>query len=225
MSERAQVFLQVAVIAGVLAAAMFGMVTSITGQQPDVAERTFAPPDASLIASTVRSPSPTPEAATPSPTATFATLPPSPPPTPTLRPLELAAYSLSGKSYTAVRAPVGAVFVAPFEARVQVIYYQIIDGEFYTGTDLADRPQFPYVVLNTPDGRVMKLRPGADKTDTEILVRTDSVAAGDALFRIAGPGPSSWNARYDATVTAQVIVSLETSNLTDLDAAPFIKAR
>jgi hypothetical protein len=221
MSERVQVALQVLVVVGVLAAAVFGMAASVSSQPPEIAERTIAPPDPSLIGSTVQTPTPTPEA---TPTAVVVTLPPATP-SPTPVPLQLAAYSLNGRTYTTVGAPVNAVFVAPFKARVQIVYYQLIDGEFYTGTDLADRPHYPYVNLFTDDGRVMKFRPGADRTDTEILVRSSDVSEGDPLFRIAGAGPSSWHDRYDATVTAQVVVSLETTASVDLDAAPFIRAR
>ncbi|MEK7861506.1 MAG: hypothetical protein AAB284_09155, partial [Chloroflexota bacterium] len=79
-----------------------------------------------------------------------------------------------------------------------------------------------YVFLHAPD-RVMKLRPGALKTDTEILVRESQVRAGAPLFRLIGSGPSSWHDRYDATVRAQVIVSLETGAGADLDAAPLLR--
>lgn len=233
MGERAQIVLQVVVVLAVLAAAVFGIVTSAGSQPPPVAGRTPVAPDASLIASTVRSPGASPDpTAPPSPTPTFATLPPSPTPTPTPRPIELSNYSLNGRAYTGVVAAPGTVFVAPYDARVDVVVYQIIDGEFRTNTDVEGIPSYPYVFLYTED-RIMKLRPGALKTDTVILA-TDSdpvapgsqVRAGDPLFRVIGKGPSSWHFRYDATVGAQVIVSLTRSDeITDLDARPFIRAR
>lgn len=225
MGERTQVALQVALVLIVLAAAVAGIVTSVASQPPEIAGRTFSPPDASLIAATLRSPTPTPAPATPPPpTPSFATLPPSPSPTASLAPIVLQPYKLSGKSYTGVVAPVGAVFVAPFDARVEVIVYQLIDGEIRTGTDVAGIPSYPYVNLHTGD-RIMRFRPGALTTDTEILVNTARVSEGDPLFRVIGSGASSWHDFYDATVGAQIIASLETSTLSDLDAKPLIRTR
>lgn len=225
MGERAQIVVQVAVVLGVLAAAVFGVVSSVTSEPPKVAASTPTAPDASLIASTVRSPSAAPaRTQAPSPLPTFATLPPTPGPTPTPRPIVLSTYSLNGRVYTGVEAAPGTVFVAPFDARVEVVVYQIIDGEFRSETDVAGIPSYPYVFLHAPD-RIMKLRPGALKTDTEILVRESQVKAGALLFRVIGTGPSSWHDRYDATVGAQVIVSLENGAGADLDAAPFVKTR
>lgn len=224
MGERTQVALQVALVLIVLAAAVAGIVASVTSQPTEIAGRTFAPPDASLIASTLRSPTATPVPTTPAPTPTFATLPPSPSPTASLPPIEMQPYTLNGKSYTGVIAPVGAIFVAPFEARVEVIVYQLIDGEIRSGTDVAGIPSYPYVFLHTGD-RTMKFRPGALETDTEIIVTASRVSEGDPLFRVIGAGASSWRDFYDATVGAQIIVSLETSTLTDLDATPHIRTR
>jgi hypothetical protein len=224
MGERTQVALQVTLVLIVLAAAVAGIVASVTSEPTEIAGRTFAPPDASLIASTLRSPTATPVPTTPAPTPTFATLPPSPSPTASLPPIEMQSYTLSGKSYTGVIAPVGALFVAPFEARVEVIVYQLIDGEVRTGTDVAGIPSYPYVILHTGD-RTMKFRPGALETDTEIIVTASRVSEGDPLFRVIGTGASSWRDFYDATVGAQIIVSLETSTLTDLDATPHIRTR
>lgn len=224
MSERIQIGLQAAVVGFVLVAAAFGIVSSAVAEQPRAVAPTVAPPDASLIASTLRTPSPTPApAATPS--ATFATLPPAPSPTATPRPIRTSAYSLNGREYTGVVADVGTVFVSPFDARVEVVVYQIVDGEFRTETDLADRPSYPYVFLYPGDGRIMKFRPSALKTDTEILVGQSEIRAGTPLFKIIGPGPSSWKARYDSTVGAQVIVSLETGAGQDLDASRLIRTQ
>lgn len=224
MSERTQVTLQVILVLVVLGAAVAGIVASVQSQPPQIAGRTFAPPDASLIASTLRSPTATPAPTTSSPTPSFATLPPSPSPTATLAPIEMQPYRLSGKSYTGVVAPVGAVFIAPFDARVEVIVYQLIDGEIRTGTDVAGIPSYPYVNLFTGD-RIMRFRPGALTTDTAILVSTARVSEGDPLFRVIGTGASSWRDFYDATVGAQIIVSLETTTLSDLDAKPLIRTR
>lgn len=224
MGERTQVALQVALVLLVLAAGVAGIVASVASQPTQIAGRTFEPPDASLIASTLRSPGATPVATTPAPTPTFATLPPAASPTPSLAPIEMQPYSLSGKSYTGVVAPVGAVFIAPFDARVEVIVYQLIDGEIRTGTDVAGIPSYPYVILHTGD-RVMKFRPGALGKDTEIIVTASRVSAGDPLFRVIGTGATSWHDFYDATVGAQLMVSLETTTLTDLDPKPLIRTR
>jgi hypothetical protein len=230
MGERAQIVGQAVVVLAVLAAASFGIVSSVTAEPPKVAASTPSAPDASLIASTMRTPAASPASTraptpAPSPAPTFATLPPAASPTPTPRPIALSAYSLNGRDYTGVEAAPGTVFVAPFDARVEVVVYQIIEGEFRSETDLADRPSYPYLFLYPGDGRVMKLRPGALKTDTEIVVRESEVRAGTPLFRVVGTGASSWQARYDATVGAQVIVSLETAAGADLDAARFIKTQ
>jgi hypothetical protein len=123
-----------------------------------------------------------------------------------------------------VVAPVGAVFIAPFDARVELIVYQLIDGEIRTGTDIAGIPSYPYVILHTGD-RIMKFRPGALETDTAIIVSASRVSEGDPLFRVIGTGASSWHDFYDATVGAQIIASLETTTLTDLDPEPFIRTR
>jgi len=224
MSERTQLTLQVVLVLVVLGAGVAGIVASVQSQPPEIAGRTFAPPDASLIASTLRSPTATPVPTTPPPTPSFATLPPSPSPTATPAPIEMQPYTLSGKSYTGVVAPVGAVFIAPFDARVEVIVYQLIDGEIRTGTDVAGIPSYPYVNLYTGD-RILRFRPGALTTDTEIVVSTARVSEGDPLFRVIGTGASSWHDFYDATVGAQIIVSLETSTLSDLDAEPLIRTR
>lgn len=227
MSERLQIGLQVAMVVVVLAAAMFGIVSSATTTVPPIAVASPEGPDASLIASTLRSPTPTPIPAggTPRPSPTFATLPPSPSPTPTPRPPVLSRYSFNGRAYTGVEVAPGTVFVAPFDARVEVVVYQIIDGEFRTATDVPGEPHYPYVFVFAPD-RVMKLRPGALGAATEILVRTSQVQAGAPLFKVVGTDPSSWHYRYDATVRAQVIVSLTTGDeSTDLDAAPFVRVQ
>lgn len=218
MSERAQIALQVVIVVGVLAAAIYGIVSSAQAQPPAIAT-VPAGPDASLIARTARTPIPPP-----SPAPTFATLPPTPTPSPTPRPIGLQPYSLGGRDYTGVTADPGTVFVAAFDARVEVAVYQIIDGEFRTNTDVAGLASYPYVFLFADD-RIMKLRPGALAADTEILVARSFVLAGEPLFRVIGRGPSSWHDRYDPRVRAQVIVSLETAAGADLDAAAFIKAR
>ncbi|MBI2983374.1 MAG: hypothetical protein HYY42_04240, partial [Chloroflexi bacterium] len=80
MSERAQITLQFAIVLGVLAAAVYGIVSSAQAQPPAIVTIS-AGPDPSLIAQTVRSPSSSP---TPSPPpAPVAT--PSPTPTPSPR--------------------------------------------------------------------------------------------------------------------------------------------
>jgi hypothetical protein len=216
MSERAQIALQVAIVLGVLAAAVYGIVSSAQAVPPPIATLP-AGPDASLVAQTVRSPSPTPTA-TPSPT--FATLAP----TATPHRVVLQPYAFGGRAYTGVQAGPGTEFLAPFDARVEVVVYQIIDGEFRSGTDLPGQASYPYVFVTVGD-RILKLRPGALGTDTEILVRESEVKAGAPLFRVVGTAPSSWHFRYDAAVGAQVIASLETTAGRDLDAAPFIAVR
>ena len=216
MDDRAEIALHAGLVVAVLAAAVFGIASVVAPAPLEVARATPVAPDASLLASTAPSaaPSLTP---TPGLAVTPAPASPTPRPTPVARP-----YSFGDRAYTGVEAAPGTVFVAPFDARVEVIVYQIIDGEFRSETDVAGIPSYPYVFLHAPD-RVMKLRPGALKTDTEILVRESQVRAGAPLFRVIGSGPSSWHDRYDATVRAQVIVSLETGAGADLDAAPLLR--
>lgn len=218
MSERAQIALQLVIVLGVLAAAVYGIVSSVQTPPPRIAT-VSAGPDASLIARTVRSPSPSP-----APSPTFVTLPPSPTPTPTPRAVRLQPYAFAGRAYTGVEAAPGTEFLAPLDARVEMIVYQIVGGEFRSGTDVAGLASYPYVFLFVGD-RILKYRPGALGADTEVLVRDGPVQAGAPLFRVVGAGPSSWHYRYDAKVGAQVIVSLETTAGVDLDASLLIKAR
>ena len=224
MSERAQVTLQIVIVVGVLAAAVYGIVSSALSPPPPVTATAPAPPDASLIASTLRSPSPSPSPAS-SPTAATVTLPPSPSPSPTPRPPALQPYSFGGRSYTGVSLGRGWTVVAPFDGRLELHVYQLVDGEIREFTDVAGIPSYPYVVLTAADGRRLTFRPGALTTGTELLARESQVTAGADLFRVIGEGPSSWHDFYDDNVQAQIVVSLVSAAGFDLDAAPLFKVK
>ena len=224
MSERAQIGLQLVIVLGVLAAAVYGIVASAT-ERPPAITTTSAGPDASLIASTLRSPSPTPTATRPpTPSSTFVTLPPTPSPTPTPRPPTTTRYAYGGRSYTGVDLGTGWTVVAPFDARVEVHVYQLVDGEIREFTDVPGTPSYPYVVLVAPDRR-LTLRAGALGTDTDLLVRASQITAGAPLFKVIGQGPSSWHEFYDDSIPFQIVVSLVNGAGADLDAASSVTVR
>jgi hypothetical protein len=148
---------------------------------------------AGFTANPVASPTP-PEASTPGPS-------------PTPDPLEIAPYRNAGRSYAALRAPVGYEYRAPFAGTVQVRLYQLINGEVRVGSNVPSQPFFPYITLSG-DWQVV-YRPGTLGIDTELLAQDGaSVEAGTPLFRTIGEGPSSWRTFYDRAVTANVIVSV-----------------
>ena len=214
-----QIVLQLVIVLGVLAAAVYGIVASARAEPPQIATAS-AGPDASLIASTVRSPSPSP-----SPTVALVTLPPSASPTASRRPVAMRPSSFGGRSYTGVELGKGWTVVAPFDGRVELHVYQLIGDQIREFTDAADIPSYPYVILTAQDGRRLTYRPGALTTDTELLVRASQIRAGDDLFRVIGEGPSSWRDFYDKGTSFQIVVSLVNASGADLDAASSVKVR
>jgi hypothetical protein len=225
MSERAQIALQVAIVGVVMVAAVYGIVTSGRAAAPAITSPSEGP-DASLIASTLRSPTPSPTAsARPTPTQAVVTLPPTAAPTASRRPPATSAYSYGGRRYTGVVIVRGWTITAPFDGRVEYHVYQLINGEIREGTDVAGVPLYPYFIVFAPDGRKLTFRPGALSSDTEPLVRASQVRTDDPLFRIIGEGPSSWHDFYDETVGAQIIVSLTNAADADLDAARLLTFR
>lgn len=224
MSERAQIAAQLVIVLGVLAAAVYGIVSSATSEPPPVVAAP-AGPDASLIASTLRSPSPSPTITpTPTPSPTFATLPPTPTPSPTPRAPVTQPYPYGGHAYTGVVLGAGWTVIAPLGGRVEVHIYQLSDGEIREFTDVAGVPHYPYIDLFAPD-RHLRYRPGTLGTDTELLARDGQVSAGAPLFRVIGTGPSSWHDFYDDSVRAQIVISLVSGAGEDLDAAPLVRVR
>lgn len=169
------------------------------------------------LAATQTSPPPPPPTPTPVPTspppAASPTDPPStatPTPSPPTRPDELSvtAYANSGKRYAALSAPVGYVYTSPFAGTVQVLKYQLINGEVRVGSLVPSLPFFPYVIVSSADRRVT-FRPGALNVDTVLIaMHGDTVEPGAALFKTVGEGASSWRTFYDSRVTANVIASV-----------------
>ena len=125
-----------------------------------------------------------------------------------------------------MRGPVGFVYTAPFAGTVQIRRYQFIDGEVRVGSRVDSLPYFPYVTLSSGDRRVI-YRPGALNTDTQLLVDDGvQVAAGAALLKTAGDGPSSWHTFYDSGVSAHVIASLASlPGDVELDPVPLFTRR
>ena len=220
MSERTQIALQFAIVLGVLAAAVYGIVSSAQAQPPAIVT-VSAGPDPSLIAQTVRSPSPTPTPSpTPVPTAT-----PSPTPTPSPRTPSLVPYAFGGRSYTGVELGVGWTVLAPYDGRIELHFYQLLDGQIREDTAAAGVPRYVYVEAYATDGRRMRFRPGALGPDTELIAKDGLVKAGDGLFRVIGEGPSSWRDFYDPSIEFQIVVSLQSAAGNDFDATPLIKVR
>lgn len=219
MSERAQITLQVAIVVGVLAAGVYGIATSVQAQPPPIAKATVGP-DASLIAQTVRSPSPSP-----TPSATPLTAAPSPSPTPTRRPMTVTAYRCIDRPCTGVQLGSGWTVVAPYDGRVELHVYQLVDGQIREFTDAPGVAKYPYVEVVALDGRRMRLRPGALETATQLVAKEGAVKAGDDLFRVIGEGASSWKEFYDPQIAYQIVVSLSNAAGADLDASSLIKVR
>lgn len=220
MSERTQIALQFAIVLGVLAAAVYGIVSSAQAQPPAIVT-VSAGPDPSLIAQTVRSPSPTPTpSATPVPTAA-----PSPTPTPSPRAPSLVPYASGGRSYTGVELGAGWTVLAPYDGRIELHFYQLLDGQIREDTAVAGVPRYVYVEVYATDGRRMRFRPGALGPDTELIAKDGLVKSGDGLFRVIGEGPSSWRDFYDPSIEFQIVVSLQSAAGNDFDATPLIKVR
>ena len=221
MNERTQIMVQVVIVLGVLAAAVYGIVSSARAEAPPIAA-VSAGPDASLIAQTLRSPSAPPTASArpaASPTA-------SPTPTPSRKPMTLTAYSCIDRPCTGVQLGAGWTVLAPFDGRVELHLYQLVDGQIREFTDVAGQPKYPYVEVVALDGRRMRYRPGALETATQLIAKDAApVRAGDDLFRVTSEAPSSWREFYDDRITFQIVVSLTSAGGTDLDASSLIKVK
>lgn len=168
-------------------------------------------PDNVVVAS-VGTPAPTATAAATSrataataPTATPTTAAASATPSPTPAPTRVAAAQGQGLRLAAITVPAGYVFMSPIAGRVSISLYQYVNGEVRTG--VADQPSYPYIFVRAAD-REVKIRPGLVDTDIRLLVKDgDTITAGTPLFRTLTTGASSWATFYDASVTAQVVVS------------------
>ncbi|MBI2325241.1 MAG: hypothetical protein HYU87_09825 [Chloroflexi bacterium] len=220
MSERAQITLQFAIVLGVLAAAVYGIVSSAQAQPPAIVTIS-AGPDPSLIAQTVRSPSPSPAPSPPpAPVAT-----PSPTPTPSPRAPALVPYAFAERPYTGVELGRGWTVLAPYDGRVELHFYQLLEGQIREDTAVAGVPRYAYVEVFATDGRRMRFRPGALGPDTELIAKDGLIKAGDDLFRVIGEGPSSWRDFYDPSISFQIVVSLQSAAGSDFDATPLIKVK
>jgi hypothetical protein len=183
----------------------------ITARLPSTADRTASP--APTVAIIVVTPSPTLE-----PTAS-----PSPTPSPTPSPPSIIAsrYRSSGRNYIGLEVAADTTFPARFDGVIELRVYQFINGQVWTGSNVASLPFFPYVTLISSDRR-MTYRPGALGSDTELLVRDGQrIAEGQTLFRVIGEGRSSWATFYDARAPYQVVVSLQTPAGRELDALSY----
>jgi len=220
VSERGQIGLQFGIVLLVVAAAVYGIVSSAQARPPEIVT-VPAGPDPSLVAQTVRSarPAPTPTEA-PTPVATA-----SPAPTPTRKPMTITPYTCIDRPCTGVHLGAGWTVLAPFDGRVEIHVYQFLDGQPREFTDIAGVAKYPYVEVYAPDGRRMRYRPGALGTATELVAKEGSIRAGDDLFRVASEGPASWREFYDRNVTFDIVVSLTSAAGADLDASPLIKVR
>ncbi|MDP9337103.1 MAG: hypothetical protein M3Q30_27835 [Actinomycetota bacterium] len=184
----------------------------LTARLPSTADRTSSPPRPT-VAIIVVTPSPTPE-----PTAS-----PSPTPSPTPSPPSIIAsrYRSSGRNYIGLEVAADTAFPARFDGVVELRVYQFINGEIWTGSNVASLPFFPYVTVVSGDKR-MTYRPGALASATELLVRDGQrIATGQPLFRVIGDGRSSWATFYDARIPYQVVVSLQTPSGRELDALSY----
>jgi hypothetical protein len=219
VNERTQITLQVVIVVLVLAAGVYGIVSTAQAQPPRIVTVPGGP-DPSLIAQTVRSPSPTP-----TPAVALATPTATPTPTPTRRPMAFSAYTCIDRPCTGVHLGAGWTVVAPYDGRLELHIYQFLDGQPREFTDVAGVAKYPYVEVFAADGRRMRFRPGALGTATELVAKEGQVRAGDDLFRITSEGPSSWREFYDRNVTFNIVVSLTSAAGTDLDATPLIKVK
>ena len=179
------------------------------------APTTAVPP--SSAAQTITPSAPTVPTKTPAPSAT-------PTPTTTPDPLTVIAYQSQGLRLAALSMPVGYTLTSPIAGQVEIVVYQFINGEIRSGAAAAGVPNFPYIFIRSAD-REIKLRPGALNTDVQMIVKDgDTIAAGAALFKIVGTGPSSWATFYDKNVTAQVIASVATRPQgTEVDPVPVFR--
>jgi hypothetical protein len=139
--------------------------------------------------------------------------------------MALSAYTCIDRPCTGVVLGAGWTILAPFDGRVELHVYQLVDGQIREFTEVAGLPKYPYVEVVAVDGRRMRYRPGALETGTQLLAKEGPVRAGDDLFRVTGDGPSSWRDFYDPQVTAQIVVSLTSAGGSDLDASSLIKVK
>jgi hypothetical protein len=159
---------------------------------------------------------------TPSPTL-GPTASPSPTPSPTPAPPSIIAsrYRSSGRNYIGLEVQADTSFPARFDGVIELRVYQFINGQVWTGSNVASLPFFPYVTVISSDKR-MTYRPGALGSETELLVRDGQrIAEGQPLFRVIGNGRSSWATFYDARAPYQVVVSLQTPGGRELDALSY----
>lgn len=179
-----------------------------TAVPPSSAAQTQSPPTVAPSAAPAKTPAPT---ATPAPTTTP-------------DPLAVTAYQSQGLRLAALSMPVGYTLTSPIAGQVEIVIYQFINGEIRSGAGAAGVPNYPYVFIRSAD-REIKLRPGALNTDVQMIVKDgDTIAAGAPIFKIVGPGPSSWATFYDKNVTAQVIASVATRPQgTEVDPVPVFK--
>src|SRR5206468_3102005 len=71
-------------------------------------------------------------------------------------------------------------------------------------------PFYPYISIIGSDRKII-YRPGTLSAVTEVLALDGAtIAAGDPLFRLLGPGRSSWTTFYNPSAPYQVVVSLQT---------------
>jgi hypothetical protein len=202
-------FALVAAIVSLTAAILYGAGAFILrggkfGETADRLPATNATPVSSVLlvptSATVTPATPVPTVE-PTPIAT-----PSPPPSPAI---VASRYRLGGRNYVGLEVPVDASMAARFDGTVEIRTYQFIEGEVRLGSNVPALPFFPYVAVVGDDRRIV-YRPGALGRDTEPLVRDgERVETGQALFRIIGPGRSSWATFYDSRVPFQVVVSLQ----------------
>jgi len=169
------------------------------------------------VLSDVATPNPSPTATPTAPSPTETAAPPE-------APLALTSFRFGGRSYVGIVVPeVGRTFVAPFAGTVEVLAYQLIDGEVRLGSNVASLPFYPYISVVAADKKIT-YRPGTLGVVTEVLAQNGTrVGAGDELFRLVAPGRSSWATFYNSSVPYQVVVSLQAvPSGRDLDATPYL---
>ena len=145
-------------------------------------------------------------------------------PQPTPDPLVVTAYQNGGRRFAALAVPVGYTMTSPISGTVSVVVYQFLGGDVRVGSNVPSEPFFPYITITSVDRKVT-LRPGALNRDVQLIVKDgQAIAAGSPLFTIADEGASSWRTFYDRSVTAQVIVSVQSwPSGTELDPVPLFK--
>lgn len=229
MSERADVVTHAVAVVVVLAAAVYGLATATRPSPPATGTPAPEPSPSAALATTGAPgvPASAPPATSAQPSASGAT-PSSPPtPTPSRGPIATTSYAFNGHTYTGVSLATGWTVQAPFDGSAEVHVYQLIDGTIREFANATGVPSYPYVIVTAADGRKITYRPGAVGSDTRVLLPGSQVRvkAGDDLFAVVGPGPSSWHDFYDPSIAFQVVVSVVNFDGSDGDAAPLIVAR